>query len=444
MKPARSNSWSRGDRGSVLLVALCFAAVLGVAVASYLSLCHRTLQLSTESLQGSRNLALAEAGMEEALWALNKDDWTGWTLTGQTATKTIGGFDHGGGSNGTVAITVRTAADGSRAVAVTAMATQGGKVSNRTLTATAQRAPLFVNAVAATTGTIRFPSAGNTTVIDSYDSSLRDPATQLPLPYDAATAGFSAVLSAGSTSIASATVQLTNAQVKGYVATLGTGPSYSIGARLLGPNSASTARIDSTRVSTSPYQPVFDVSWPTGVGSPLPSNPKLGTPGATSPSVYFATEFDLRNGATLTIEGPVKLVVSGAFQIGRNGSAAPGIKISSSGSLEVFVGGDIFIGADGIQNLSGIPARLAIYSTNVLATSEMNTPTAFHGVIYIPSGDFTVTSNNPIFGAIVARNVVFTGSAPAVHYDVALRTAVFPGIETPFAISDWRESTNEN
>lgn len=438
-----THSAARARRGSVLLAALCFAIVLGLALASYVSLCYRTLQLSTRSLQHGRNLAMAEAGIEEALWALNKGDWTGWTFTDRTALKTIDGFESGG-SGGRVAISVKTAEDGSRTVRATGTTTQAGNASARTLTANVQRAPLFVNAVAATTGTIRFTSAANTTVVDSYDSSRLDSVTQLPLPYDPSTAGFSAVLSAGSTSTGSATVQLTNAQVKGYVATLGTGPSYSMGARLLGPNSSSTARVDSTRVSTSPYQPVFDISLPTGTRSPLPSSPKIGTAGATTPSVYSATDFDLRNGATLTVEGPVKLVVSGAFQIGRSGSASPGIKISPTGSLEVFVGGEIFIGADGIQNQSEIPARLAIYSTNTLATSEMNTPTPFHGVVYVPNGDFTVTSNNPIFGAIVARNVVFTGSSPAVHYDIALRSAVFPGIETPYAISDWRETANEN
>jgi Tfp pilus assembly protein PilX len=436
MTRARSAFSARRQRGSVLLAALCFAIVLGLAVGSYVSLCHRTLQLSTRALQSSRNFAVAEAGMEEALWALNKDDWTGWTFNGQTATKVLSGFDHGGGAAGSATVTIRTAADGSRSVKVTGATTQqDGKVSSRTVGATAQRAPLFVNAVAATTGTIRFTSASNSTVVDSYRSS--DPASLL-------TPGFSAVLSAGSTSTSSATVQLTNAQVKGYVATMATGPSYSIGARLLGPATPTLTRIDSTRVSTSPYQPVFDISLPTGPRSPLPTNPKLGTPGATTPSIYSTAEFDLRNGATLTIDGPVKLVVSGAFQIGRNGSATPGLKISPTGSLEVFVGGDIFIGADGIQNVSGIPARLAIFSTSTLATSEMNTPTPFHGVLYLPNGDITVSSNNPIFGAIVARNVLFTGPAPVVHYDTDLRSAVFAGIETPYAISDWRETTNEN
>ena len=49
------------------------------------------------------------------------------------------------------------------------------------------------------------------------------------------TPGFSAIVSSGSTSTSSATVQLTNAQIKGYVATLSTGPSYSTSGKLVGP-----------------------------------------------------------------------------------------------------------------------------------------------------------------------------------------------------------------
>lgn len=74
----------------------------------------------------------------------------------------------------------------------------------------------------------------------------------------------------------------------------------------------------------------------------------------------------------------------------------------------------------------------------------MNTSVPFHGIIYTPKGDFKVLSNNAIHGAIVARNVTFSGSAPTVHYDSNLREKVFSGIDTPFAVSDWRETTNES
>jgi hypothetical protein len=42
----------------------------------------------------------------------------------------------------------------------------------------------------------------------------------------------------------------------------------------------------------------------------------------------------------------------------------------------------------------------------------------------------------------VARNVTFSGAAPVVHYDLNLRTVVFPGLDTPYAVSSVRDTTN--
>ena len=138
----------------------------------------------------------------------------------------------------------------------------------------------------------------------------------------------------------------------------------------------------------------------------------------------------------------MRLVVSGNFYVGLTSATTAQIEISTNGSLEVFAGNDIAIYAGGINNLTKDPRRLAIYSNNTLTVPDMNTATAFYGVIYTPAGCFTVASNNAIYGSIVAKKVSFTGSAPVIHYDLRLRQTVFGGIDTPYAISDWRESIN--
>lgn len=433
---ARNRFRRSRDRGSVLLSALCIAAVLAVAVTSYLAVCQRTLELSTRSLQSAHSITLAESGIEEALWSLNKNEWSGWTIVGKQATKTVGGFDFGSGLTGSIVLSVANydGTTGTRTLTVTGTTTRpDGTAVSRTLTSTATRAPLFVNALAATTGAVRFSAATTATLIDSYDSSLG--------PYASQTPGFSAIISAGSTATTSATVQLTNAQIRGYVATVATGPSYSIGATVKGPNSSLFTRIDSSRISTSPYQPIFDITPATGTGTSLSSdsNLTLGTPGASAPSIYYASSIDLRGNTSITIDGPVRLVVSGNFWIGREGGGSPQITVTENGSVEIFVGGDVSIRGNGISNATLAPERLAIFSTNTSNSSDMNTSTPFFGVLYVPAGDFTVSSSNTLHGAIVVRNLTFTGSSPVVHYDLKLRQAVFPGIDTPFAISDWRE-----
>src|SRR4051794_26648904 len=103
---------SGSERGSALLAALCFCAVLGIALASYMSVCYQTLQTSSRNNQGTHSFELAETGMEEALEMLNRSsaNWSDWTLntsaTPKSATKTLSGFSFGNGTTGSVVVTV--------------------------------------------------------------------------------------------------------------------------------------------------------------------------------------------------------------------------------------------------------------------------------------------------------------------------------------------------
>ncbi len=76
-------------RGSVTLVALCFVAVLGIGLAAYLSVSKQAMTLSNNQSAMGISRQLAEMGIERALAAFNRNDWTGWTLSGTTATRTI-------------------------------------------------------------------------------------------------------------------------------------------------------------------------------------------------------------------------------------------------------------------------------------------------------------------------------------------------------------------
>lgn len=421
----------RRDRGSALLAALCFATVLALALGSYITVCYRTLEMSSRTVQGTRSVELAETGMEEALWALNRNDWTGWTIASTTATKTLSGFSFDGGVTGSVSLRIANY-DGTTGIrTVTATGTTrkpDGTTTSRTLTSSSAKAPLFVNAIAGTTGRVRFRVGGS---VDSYDSSVGTYATQTP--------GFSAIISSGSTYTTAATVELTNAEVKGYVATLGTGPSYGTSGKLIGPTTPSTTRIDSSRIISSPYQPRFEEVIPTGAGTSLPSgSATIGNVGSTSPRLYYASSVNLNGSQELTVNGPVVLVVSGDFAIWESAR----IRITSTGSLRIHVGGNLAICGYGIQNDTKLPKKLSIISSSTNDTYVMATDTPFHGVVYTPNSHFAVVNSQTIYGAIVARAVTFY-SSPVFHYDLALRKEVFDGLETPFAVTNWRETSAE-
>ncbi len=442
MTRARPRFFAASERGAVMLAALCFSAVLAISIGSYVSLCYHTLTLSTRSAHNVRSIELAETGMEDALWALNNNDWSGWTINGTTATKTIDGFAFETGVAGSVTLQVASF-DGSAGVrTITAIGTtaraDGTRVS-RSLTASSTLAPLFMNAIAATNGTVSFSSAGT---VDSYDSSLGVEATPPGRTY-------SAIIAANAAAAGGApSVQLTNAQVKGYVASLSpSGPAYGTGGRLVGPSTVTNMRIDPSRVSTSPYQPVFNLKSVSGPGTVL-ANPAaasttvIGSPTDTTPQVFYSTGLDLTDTTKIVVNGPVRLVVTGSFCVGLNGGT-PSIEITSDGTFEVFVSGTVAIQGGGIDNKSLDPSRLAVYGTTSSSSIEFNPAVPFHGVIYAPNSSFIARGSPVIYGALVARTVSFAGSSPAVHYDVRLRAKVFSGIETPFAVSDWRETTND-
>jgi hypothetical protein len=100
---------TRSQKGTVILVTLCFVAVIGIVLASYITICSRAMTLSGRSGQSGLSKQLAELGLEEALRAFNLNvlsgtsasaglaDWSAngitvdWTLdsTNKRATATI-------------------------------------------------------------------------------------------------------------------------------------------------------------------------------------------------------------------------------------------------------------------------------------------------------------------------------------------------------------------
>ncbi len=98
----------RLQNGSVVLVALIVITVLGVGLAAHLAVSSQATRLANRAFQTSLSKQLAEMGLERALWAFNRQDWSGWTLSGTTATRTINFAANKFGSTGaTTSIKVR-------------------------------------------------------------------------------------------------------------------------------------------------------------------------------------------------------------------------------------------------------------------------------------------------------------------------------------------------
>src|ERR1035437_3264638 len=170
MTARRTQHLPSDTRGAALLAALCFALVLAIVLSSYITMCYRSLQMSARNASSGHSVELAETGMEEALWALHNNDWTGWSISSHTATKTLTGFTFDSNATGAISLTIANydGTTGTRTLTATGtMTLSDGTTQSRTLTSTSSQAPLFVNAIAATgdstttyNGVVSFGNAG--------------------------------------------------------------------------------------------------------------------------------------------------------------------------------------------------------------------------------------------------------------------------------------------
>src|SRR5690606_31859144 len=105
--------------------------VLGVILASHLSLGRSVVTLSNRSFYANAALDLAESGVEHAMWALNRANkstagaWDDWTVSDGNASRKFEDFQFGAGASGTVNVHVSGYAGATPEVVAKAMVAIG-------------------------------------------------------------------------------------------------------------------------------------------------------------------------------------------------------------------------------------------------------------------------------------------------------------------------------
>src|SRR6185503_5673340 len=93
-------------RGSLLVVALIFSAVIGISIVSFMHLGRTGMQISQRALYNNGAMNLSETGLEQAMYAINKTgyNWSssGWTLSGADAKQKWTTYNLGAGATGEV------------------------------------------------------------------------------------------------------------------------------------------------------------------------------------------------------------------------------------------------------------------------------------------------------------------------------------------------------
>lgn len=448
----------RPTRGSLLIVAMILTAVIGISLVSYIRLGRTSQTISNRALYNNAAMNLAENGLEEAMYSINKAvadstySWSGdgWTILGTSARRKWTGAQFDQNATGEVRVFVtHFAGGGSPRIISRALVTLGGGAAAGTaiekwVIVQLSRTSKFANGLVAKE-TITF--SGNNATVDSWNSDPDKNPTTAAIPYSVGVRHDKG--SVGSVSVAVSAIAVQNADIFGYAATGGSLPSVGSQGRV-GTFTTALGTMDMTRVSTD-FTASFDpVALPAG-GVWVASSIGVGELGDDSTTtVWRANNITLGGGpgSNLVIKGNVTIYLdagAGSPAISMTGNG--GININPGATLTIYTAGDVKIAGNGLLNggsttaTANQPANFQLYGTSTSTTAKQDIQIAGNGVlsgiVYAPNGSVKINGNGDVLGSCVANDITVVGNA-AFHYDESLGDL---GGGNPFRVTNWNEIT---
>ena len=464
--PRYSSPWrpAHRERGSVLIVAMILAAIIGISLVSYLKLSNSSLNISQRNFYDNAAMNLAETGLERAMYCLNQNQvknlslteaWPtadGWTTNTTThiATCTFSGFNIGPNTTGTIKVYVSKYDLSGNPVMIVAKATVGMANAARSLSkyieVTVGKRGLYSGIIAK--NSVRGDSG---LVVDSWIST--DPVTGIYTPYSVGVRRANGPIGV----VASANGALNlgdNPKVYGTTNT-GGGTVAKTGSAVL------TNVVGGTGWSTALQNSSFTYSFPTvTVPSPNVVNtisanitasvtfPRAGDVMASDGKYYynFGAGFGINYGnQTMTIKQPVVFIMnnhSGTNAIYTSSSATftYGTGGSDNGSFSLYTNGNINFDSGANWFANKAPVNTNIFGTNSTGqTFATRGGGNFYGSIIAENAAITFDSGTAIMGAISCKSIVLLGNV-SFHYDEAL--AANPG--GGYKVTKWKELQNSS
>ena len=461
-------------RGSALIVALLFAAILAISITSYLRLALNAGKLANRSFYFNAAHNLVDTGFEQVIWSLSQErfqtapaNWTTNYFTPVSATEyygtfpsATGSYSFSGGATGQVkvwatvsnltAVPPPTPAQYIWHAVAEATITLGDKTTLRKMgECYLQQRSFFDKGMVAREG-ITFTGQG--AMVDSWISR---PTINADVPYSTNVG----IRRANATIAGLKFVSVQNGDVYGYAsvggATLITQGqqanfTYQQNNGIL--NELGLTGVDETRITVD-----FRCSFPEV--KPIPSGGIAlgdvdGTP-ALAPfatGIYSATSVSLQNSETLqigdgTTDANVTLVVDNDMSL--NGSAS--IIIHPGSSLKLYVGGNLTMNGQSASILNGTssvpanPDRCQIWGTRTTAqiaagqlqtwSFDGNDTSHISAAVYAPYANINMLGSGQAFGAMVGNSFTLSGNG-RFHQDESLANLRSSGI---WGLAKWRE-----
>jgi len=437
------------SRGSALLVTLLTTTIMGIALASYLTLVANQNRSIARSLTWNMCVPVMEAGVEEALTHIYHNGITnlsteGWTLSASglyTKTRSIAGD----GSYCELAIQpveppvifstgyVKAPANPFSAVGMIA----------GTVPALSASAPGYVaRKVRVTTTRAKSPGGGGISakakisfsgggMLDSFDSS--DPAYSTSGKYDPAKRKAGAIaLTNLKTPDA---VHVDSAHIFGTVIT-GPGGTVTTAGGAVG-----DAGWNSTQSGVQPGHSADDANVqfndeqvPFTSGYSTPGSGYYGPTNATyllgSGNYKISGSPNISGGKSMIVTGDAVLHVEGDFIASGSGY----VYIAPGASLSLYVNGKFSISGTGVMNGTDLASKFNVHGLNSCTTVNYSGGTAFIGTVNAPYAAFTFSGSAGAYGSFSANTISVNGGA-SIHYDEDLT----PGKATGYVVASWNE-----
>lgn len=424
---------ARSESGSVLVVALVMAMILGISLASYLLLMNHQNKMVVRGQAWNHSLTLAEAGVEDALAHLNRsfgtnnqrggvNGWSGgiWGPAALSDPRNLAGGSYSASISSGMPIIEST---GRVAVA------NSSQIVERRVRAICTTEFAFRAAMAAKRG-ITFN--GNNIMVDSYDSGLPNIYSDANGKYD-----FTKRKAGGDIASTEGFIKVGNADIKGklYTGPLNDG-QYSVGAQ----GSVGDLSWNGPGIQSGWYFNDFNMNF-ADVDEPYPiAPPPIGGVGGGYTNVWLLTGGKYKVDGNVKVNGPAETIyvaadstvyVTGTFDMRGKIIVAPGasLKLYCAGLYarlnEVNTGGNAFS-----FQYYGLPSN---------QTLTWGGNDEYVGTIYAPQANLFMGGGGTLpydyQGSCVVNSITLNGIF-SFHFDENLKRR---GPVSGFVVTKWEE-----
>lgn len=407
-----------GARGSMLITAMLFAIGIAIVLGTYLNLSRTALKVAHRTFFANDAANLAEAGVEEALYSFNlmsagtatATAWSGWTISGVNAMKTLPTFNRDQNALGIVKVYVSgyDGSDASPYIMAQAVVTpfDGGKPVTRTVQLMLRRHPgTFGVGLIALNGL----TMNNTTIADSYVSN----------PTSSPTGPWSAYPAAGARSNAAVVVLAgpctINTQIKGNLY-LGAGVTAPPASKVTGAIITGVSAVGYTL--TVPANPAAtEISQSYNLAATMPAAlPRATDLPAADGRYYYFTTASLRS-CSIAANRNVTIVST----LGMPLTSTTLITLPITSTLHVYLAGAFTMGANTPLNALGYAGALRIYTSTATACT-VGDNCQLVAWVHAPNAAFTATGSdarNRLSGYFIAKTITVS-NVQNLHYDESL------------------------